>query len=371
MAKATILFMRNGEFSYTNRAVLQQIRKNFPECDIIDHDVSNDTIKNVRFFIINTIQSIFTYGARAVLLSGRRYFYFIRTSYFFRYAARQYIDKLKREGAQIDAVIQTQGLFNALIPGVPLIVYTDYTYKSPSFGGKAVDATVIDLETDLFRNASAVLVTAGHVRDILVDDYRCNPDRVLTVYIGSNSVRTSADAPPDRFVSQTICFVGIDWERKGGEDLLAAFKLLAQRLPEAQLIIAGAAPQVDHPRIRVLGKIPREEVAELYRTSAIFCLPSHVEPSSVAAIEAATNGLPIVATRVGGFFDSVLDGESGLLAPPRDPVALAEALYTLLSNPELAQKMGEAGRINALTRFNWDRVGERIAGVVRTHMSKV
>ncbi|MDR3508841.1 MAG: glycosyltransferase family 4 protein [Caulobacteraceae bacterium] len=365
MAKGAILFVRNGEFSNTNQYILAQLRKNFPGADVIDVDLAADTLKYPPFFVLNTILSILRYGVKAVLFERRRYFYFIRTPYFFRSAARRALARARGAGRGIDVVVQTQGVFNAAMSGAPLVIYTDYTMKSPSFGGTAVDPAVLAEEQALFTRANAIAVSANHVRDILISDYGCAPDKVSTVYIGSNALGSDADIPPSRFASRRICFVGIDWVRKGGEELVAGFLKLLERMPDARLIIAGASPAITHPNIEVLGMTPRDQVAELYRTSAVFCLPSRVEPSSVACVEAATMGLPIVATRVGGFVDSVLDGVSGLLVPPRDPDAIAEALYAVLSDPAQAERMGAAGRENAKARFAWDRVGEKLAAVIR------
>jgi glycosyltransferase involved in cell wall biosynthesis len=90
-----------------------------------------------------------------------------------------------------------------------------------------------------------------------------------------------------------------------------------------------------------------------------------MEPSSVAAIEAANYALPVVATQTGGFFDSVEDQITGLLVPPKNVDALAAALARLLENPDEAMKMGEAGRGRVANRFNWDVVGDSLAAIVR------
>lgn len=366
MGKPRILFIRNGGFSFTNDFIAKQLARTFPDGEIVNHDVGEDTYRHLPFFALNTLRSVLQYGWREVVHSGRRGFYFFRTDFFFKHATHRFYKRLVRRKEAFDLVIQTQGIFDGKLPGVPLLIYTDYTYRSASFGGAPVSPFLVERERRLFRSADKIAVSAGHVRQLLLDDYGCEPDRVETIYIGSNSDDAAVPAEPGRFASRQVCFVGIDWVRKGGEDLLSAFELVLRRFPDARLVIAGASPAVRDGRVTVLGRIPRAEVAKLYRSSAAFCLPSRVEPSSVAAVEAATHGLPVVATRVGGFFDSVADGTTGLLVPPRDPEALAAALCTVIGDPALAERMGAAGRLHARERFDWDKVGDRLAGLARS-----
>jgi len=154
--------------------------------------------------------------------------------------------------------------------------------------------------------------------------------------------------------------VGIDWIRKGGPTLLAAFDQVAAKFPNASLTIAGCAPPVSHPRARTAGLIPRSDVAALLAELSIFCLPSAVEPSAVAAVEAMAFRLPVVATSVGGFPGMVNDGETGLLVPPGDPGAMAAALCALLAHPERACAMGQAGYQRSRDLFTWEAVGARL-----------
>ena len=91
----------------------------------------------------------------------------------------------------------------------------------------------------------------------------------------------------------------------------------------------------------------------------MFCLPSLVEPSAVASVEAMAFRLPVVATRVGGFPEMVADGETGILVPPKDPNSLAAALASLLTDPARAQTMGAAGHQRARC-FTWEAVGARL-----------
>ena len=113
------------------------------------------------------------------------------------------------------------------------------------------------------------------------------------------------------------------------------------------------------------GKLSPEELANEYKTANVFTLPAIVDSKGdteglgVVLIEAMELGLPIVASNVGGIPDVVIDGESGILVPEKDPVALADAFKRLAENPSLIEKLlgGARKRINDC--FTWDGIIER------------
>jgi glycosyltransferase involved in cell wall biosynthesis len=88
---------------------------------------------------------------------------------------------------------------------------------------------------------------------------------------------------------------------------------------------------------------------------AVVCTPWY-EPFGIVPLEAMACGVPVVAAAVGGLTDTVVDHGTGLHVPPKDPEAIAEAVGTLLANPELRTKLGQAGERRAKTRYSWNRV---------------
>ena len=97
----------------------------------------------------------------------------------------------------------------------------------------------------------------------------------------------------------------------------------------------------------------------VYARGTVGVLPSLEEAFGLPLAEAMASGLPTVATRVGGMPELVVDGETGLLVPPDDAGALADALVRLLEDPALASRLGAGGRARAVERFSWDAVAER------------
>jgi spore coat protein SA len=88
--------------------------------------------------------------------------------------------------------------------------------------------------------------------------------------------------------------------------------------------------------------------------------PAWNEPFALVTLEAMSGGLPIVATRGGGFFKSVQDGKTGLLVERGDTSAVAEAVLRLLTDDNLRESMGRAGRQPAVERFSWDRITQDV-----------
>lgn len=156
---------------------------------------------------------------------------------------------------------------------------------------------------------------------------------------------------------------------KGYAELLDAWRSVAAIHPEARLVIIGpddedkvdALPfglREDAARLGVRFLGHRHDVERCYRALDVFVLASHREGFPRAAIEAAASGVPTIATDIRGCRQVVSDGETGVLVPVRDPVALASALSALLSDPERRSVMSMAARQKAVGEFDQRRVIE-------------
>ncbi|MBO9997683.1 MAG: glycosyltransferase family 1 protein [Cyanobacteria bacterium SID2] len=111
------------------------------------------------------------------------------------------------------------------------------------------------------------------------------------------------------------------------------------------------------------GRIADGQMAEYYAAADVCVLPSHYEPFGLVAIEAMACGTPIVASAVGGLQYTIAHEETGLLVPPKDDIAFAEAIDRILCNPEFREELGLAARQRVLEQFSWDSVAERLSRV--------
>jgi glycosyltransferase involved in cell wall biosynthesis len=156
---------------------------------------------------------------------------------------------------------------------------------------------------------------------------------------------------------------------KGHADVIPAVAPLVEQWPQLHFVWAGEGEQrplleaklATHnltSHIHLLGN--RADVPHLLAASDLFLMPSQWEGISVAILEAMAAGLPVVATAVGGTPELVIHNETGLLIPPQDPEALAQAVSHLLSHPEQAAQMGQNGRQRAATHFTIQRMVTQI-----------
>ena len=184
-------------------------------------------------------------------------------------------------------------------------------------------------------------------------------------------------APPYAHPRPFILGIGRVVPQKGFDLLIDAYARLQQRLPDApDLVIAGDGPerprlqaQADalglNSRIHLIGRADRPLAVSLFRGCTAFVLPSRQEPQGIVSLEAMACAKPVVAARVGGVPEIVLDGETGLLFPGGDAGALADSLQSLLSDPERAEALGRKGRARAEDHFTWGRIADQYFEIYR------
>jgi glycosyltransferase involved in cell wall biosynthesis len=155
-------------------------------------------------------------------------------------------------------------------------------------------------------------------------------------------------------------------EVKGVEYLVRAAALVHERHPSIRVMIAGDGPdrtaladlagEVAPGIVTFIGH--RDDLPQLLASADMVAIPSLAEGLPLMLVESMAAGRPIVASRVGGLADVLANGETGLLVPPADPTALAEALIAVVESPELATRLGERARLIAEQEFSLDKMIE-------------
>jgi glycosyltransferase involved in cell wall biosynthesis len=167
-----------------------------------------------------------------------------------------------------------------------------------------------------------------------------------------------------------VCAVGRLSPEKGHSFLIAAFQQVVAAVPEARLVLAGEGPLHSRLQAQVAGcglsdhvvfAGYRDDVEAIIAASDLLVMPSLREGFGDPIIEAMALCRPVIASRVGGIVEIVRDGETGLLVLPGDPDALAQAVISLLRDPQARERMGLQGRQVALREFSVERLADGLA----------
>jgi len=227
----------------------------------------------------------------------------------------------------------------------------------------------LEAERGLYDRLQLIFTMSDWLRRSFVDDFDQAPEKVITVGAGAN-FESVPEAPERTFASPRVLFVGKRWERKGGPQLLEAFRGLRRDRADAELWIVGPEePPAQEAGIRFHGRISRSSpegerrLAELYRDATVFAMPSVYEPFGVAFLEAMAYRLPCIGSDRCAMPEIVEDGVTGNTVDAFDTEALALRLLEL-AEPDRARAFGEAGHRRFLERFTWDGVAARMVAAV-------
>jgi D-inositol-3-phosphate glycosyltransferase len=229
----------------------------------------------------------------------------------------------------------------------------------------------IAAEAHLSADADRILATCSDEVFELVR-LGADPARITVVPCGVDLRLFAPEGPaePRTRGRHRLVVVGRLVERKGIADVITALR----DLPGTELVIAGGPDREgldrDPDAVRLAGlagrlgvadqvvlrgRLGREQVPALLRSADVVVCTPWYEPFGIVPLEAMACGVPVVASAVGGLVDTVADGVTGLLVPPRQPAALAEALRELLADPMRRAAFGRAG-VRRARRYSWDRI---------------
>lgn len=228
-----------------------------------------------------------------------------------------------------------------------------------------------------YRQADELIIHAESLKKIMVDQLGFLLDKLHVI---PHVAHGWSDVPDDIEENERLLlFFGRIWEYKGLEYLIRAEPLVAERVPDVQVMIAGRGEDFQryrdmmvHPERFIVHNeyISDEKTAEYFAQSAVVVLP-YVDASQSGVIPFAYSfSKPVVVTNVGGLPEMVDDGVTGLLVPPRDERALADALVRLLCDRELRHRMGAAGKVKLDTQCAPEVVARETVEVYRRALER-
>jgi glycosyltransferase involved in cell wall biosynthesis len=250
----------------------------------------------------------------------------------------------------------------------------------------------------LYRHVSLIIAISDVIRRNVIATCPVDPDRVLTLFDGvdlerfnpetvdSHAVRRELGIEEDTIV---IGVVGRFSPGKGHEEFLQAARVILSQNPRVKFLIVGepshgeesygneirrsAAPLMEKGAVIFTGF--RRDIPQVMGALDILAFPSYAEAFGDVLIEAMAMKLPVVSTNCDGVLEIVVDGETGIQVPPKDAPALADGLLTLIRDPVLRKKLGEAGRLRVEKLFDLKkrtaRMDELYAQILQRRVGEV
>ena len=272
------------------------------------------------------------------------------------------------------------------IKTVPLVVRLHgEQYVFAKYSGQAIspgESLLHRMELSSLRLADALTAPSSFQAQEMTNELGSNGIKVIPNPIDPWMLEQALSSQPQGTDNgrDTVLYTGRLQFAKGVLVLLDAVPMVAREHKRAHFLIAGARhtsiddATLDHKlniddtsrHVRMPGHVPWRDLVEHYRTAQVFVMPSYYETGGISVIEAMAFGLPVVATRAGGLSEVVEDGVTGILVPPGDSKALAEAISRLLRDPELRRRMGEAGRSTVMKDFTVERLISRTLAVYQS-----
>ncbi|HIE51553.1 MAG TPA: glycosyltransferase family 1 protein [Armatimonadetes bacterium] len=296
-------------------------------------------------------------------------------------------DLLRRGGYDIvhthSAKAGILGRFAAWLTGVPVILYTPHAFPFFMQVGRRRRWLYLALEWLAAKITTRLIAVSEGERQAALARHICEPERIVTIENGlsptafnpaaeGTALRQRLGLREEHFVIGTV---GQLVRQKGDRYLIEAAPRILHALPQARFLLVGTGPKESLLRElaqrwgvaeAVIFAGHQEEVEPFYAAFDLFVLPSLWEGCPYALLEAMQMAKPVVATRIAGSADIVVDDNTGWLVPPGDSAALARAIIALAQDPQRRHRMGERGRQRVLTHFTLERMIRRTEDLYET-----
>jgi glycosyltransferase involved in cell wall biosynthesis len=275
----------------------------------------------------------------------------------------------------------TVGRLAARLARVPIVLHTYHGHVFHSYFGALKTQTFIRIERALSRTTDLILTVGDKQREEILGYGIGTPDKLRSVPLGlelkpfvespkyRGELRAELGIPEE---TRLVGIVGRLVPVKGHTVFLRAAQIVCARTPSVKFLIVGDGELRDElegqsrelgidDRVEFLGW--RHDLPRVYADLDLVALSSYNEGSPVALIEAMAAGRAVLSTDVGGVSDVVSDGVNGILVPPRDPEAMAEAFVGLLSGGPSLSSMGASGREAVYPKYSIDRLVSDVGGI--------
>jgi glycosyltransferase involved in cell wall biosynthesis len=294
--------------------------------------------------------------------------------------AREFAAQLrgKLDGADVIFAPASSTSIAALETNLPIVYYTDLTFdqirrdygKLSNLTRRAL-AESDEIETSALNKATVAVFPSEWAMDSATREYGMSGDKVFKVPMGANlDVAPDAEQATGRKLEGEcqILFVGVDWDRKGGQIALDAVRTLRGHGIASALTVCGCVPPVTDACMRVIPFLnksdPRDRWAfsRLFYESHFFVLPTKGDAFPIVLAEASAYGLPSLSSRTGGLEDLVFEGKNGfLLSPDSTGFDYATRIAEIWADPAQYARLQKSARKEFDERLNWSQWAQNLS----------
>lgn len=219
---------------------------------------------------------------------------------------------------------------------------------------------------DEYRHASAVFFMSRWVKDIMSDFHPDVSHKMIHIGGGTNIDVNKIDLSQKK--GNKFLFIGRDFERKAGDLVIEAFKILkAQYMPNAELHMAGCQPLKNVDGIVYYGDVNYDKVSELLNKCDVFCMPSRFEAYGLVFVESLIYGLPCIGRRFFEMPHFIEEGKEGTLIEGEDPKILAEKMFETISDKEMIAGI-QSKQATYIEKYSWDSVAKKAKTIIDNKM---
>jgi hypothetical protein len=294
----------------------------------------------------------------------------------FAYMARRLVARKLSQGDYSALHLHTQvmGLLSVdFMKNLPTVVSIDLTAvqasqeKTDSSFRWTYTPNVLQ-EKRVYEAAARIITTSEFVRKSVIEDYNIDGEKVKAIPFSVklekfSSIDRSNKVPNTRY---NILFVGGDFKRKGGEDVLDVFLTTFSEVAELHLVTYTPI-ECEHPHVYIHKNIQAysPEWLNLYSQADVFVMPTYGDAFATVFLEAMAASLPVIASQLPQIYEVVSEGETGFLVPSGDRHALASKIRYLIENPTLGREMGAKSRKVAEQKFNAQKNFQTLESIFR------
>lgn len=277
--------------------------------------------------------------------------------------ARACEQKIRRLEHKPDFVFHLFGMYCPLWDhfDIPFSMYLDYTMALARrtwepwapFSSETDLREWLDCESVAYRQASCIFTFSSMAKQSLIEDYGVDGNKVFAM--GAAGQFAKPYEGPKDFGSRRLLFNATNFERKGGDLVLAAFQQVRSALPDAELIVVGGEQEAEGlPGVQNLGFVSGPGAMEkLFLSSDLLLAPARCEPYGQFLVEAANYGLPCVVSNRGGMKEIVDHDVTGVVLAELSADRLAESVIALLQDRARLERYSQAGREKVRRQLNW------------------